>query len=683
MIKDNNKQKTKKSSILIGDIKYLSFNSLCSKLSISTATGKNWIRLNKLVPDYMDGNTPYFSSEYLRKVRSTLKSDDNKFLKSRRNKKFVSGSSLYSEYVSPDCKAIEAIQILIKKIEEQKVKLTAVAIQSLIADCSIQIICQRENISANAPHLKNFLEGRIDLKNYSPLIYDLITSREESLEFIDKFRDLFDISYHYEGNEDLLGLVYISFQNLGNRKATGAYYTPSRVIKELITKLFENSQSRNQDNIIDPCCGTGNFLLQLPDNIRIENIFGVDIDELAVKITRINLAIKYRIADIKILYSNIIKADYLLKNKIDRKFKYIVGNPPWGYDFSAEEQKFLKKNYRCAKGKNIESYDLFLEKALNDTLRDGYVSFVLPEALLNVKTHLCIREQITKCSSIRYLSFLGNAFDKVQCPCIILQIKKTEQPISCIGMEVSTAKESFVIHENRDLSPLYFSFLTTDEEYKLIKKITNYRNVAYLKDSSTFALGIVTGNNSEFISDSKNEHNEMILKGKDIFKYKYKNSNNFIIFDKNRLQQVAPEEIYRADEKLLYRFISNQLIFAYDNKKTLTLNSCNVLIPHLDGMNIKYIMAILNSSVSQFLFHKQFNSLKVLRSHIESIPLPRTDNITQNNIVELVDKILSTDDDSACRALSEEIDLKIAEIFGITSQEYELIKKDITDNAIS
>ena len=37
---------------------------------------------------------------------------------------------------------------------------------------------------------------------------------------------------------------------------------------------------------------------------------------------------------------------------------------------------------------------------------------------------------------------------------------------------------------------------------------------------------------------------------------------------------------------------------------------------------MKYIMAILNSRVAQFYFKKRFNSVKVLRSHIEQIPIP-------------------------------------------------------------
>ena len=40
---------------------YLTLKELCEELSISTATGRNWIKLGKLTPEYTDKRTPYFS----------------------------------------------------------------------------------------------------------------------------------------------------------------------------------------------------------------------------------------------------------------------------------------------------------------------------------------------------------------------------------------------------------------------------------------------------------------------------------------------------------------------------------------------------------------------------------------------------------------------------------------------
>ena len=36
---------------------------LCDILSISTATGRNWIKLGKLIPEYTDKRKPYFTKQ--------------------------------------------------------------------------------------------------------------------------------------------------------------------------------------------------------------------------------------------------------------------------------------------------------------------------------------------------------------------------------------------------------------------------------------------------------------------------------------------------------------------------------------------------------------------------------------------------------------------------------------------
>ena len=141
------------------------------------------------------------------------------------------------------------------------------------------------------------------------------------------------------------------------------------------------------------------------------------------------MVLKYDILSVKTLYEHITEADYLASD-LKASYQYIIGNPPWGYEFSESEKEKLRKNYRTASGKNIESYDLFIEKALRNLSINGQLSFILPEAILNVKAHTPVRTAIMESNSIRYLNFLGNAFDKVQCPCIILQLIHTGKPLS-------------------------------------------------------------------------------------------------------------------------------------------------------------------------------------------------------------------------------------------------------------
>ena len=150
-----------------------------------------------------------------------------------------------------------------------------------------------------------------------------------------------------------------------------------------------------------------------------------------------------------------------------------------------------------------------------------------------------------ECSSIRHLTFLGNAFHGVNCPCIILQLVYNRKPFSTIGMQVKDEDQSFTIAKNRPVFADYFSFTANDSEYAILEKIKSLENICYLKNHATFALGIVTGNNKKFISNKKTAENEQILRGADVYKYHFAETDTFITYKPERFQQTAPEKVYR------------------------------------------------------------------------------------------------------------------------------------------
>ena len=265
-------------------------------------------------------------------------------------------------------------------------------------------------------------------------------------------------------------------------------------------------------------------------------------------------------------------------------------------------------------------------------------------------------------------------FDGVQCPCILLQLVATGKPLSTVGMRIEDRTRTFIIAMERTVVPENFSFRMTDEEYRVLEKIKNSIPVCYLADHADFALGIVTGNNKKFLSAEKTEHSEMVLKGTDICKYHINPAKQYLRFELEQFQQVAPLEIYRAPEKLLYRFISNQLVVAYDDRQMLSLNSCNIVIPKIEGMQIKYILAILNSSVSQFVYQKEFHSIKVLRAHMEHIPIPRVGKAIQNEIIAMTEPLIHGMGKEEAETCQKRLDCRIMDLFRLSAEEQWIIR---------
>ncbi|MCM1105366.1 MAG: N-6 DNA methylase [Blautia sp.] len=661
--------------LIAGDSDLVSLSDLCKELSISVATGRNWLKLEKITPSSIIKSSAFFSREYVAELKGNIKSGRNSSLKSRRNKKYISGNNVYQSYVSGTSKNIHTVQQIISFIEENNIELTKDVLCAIVAECAVQLILEKNNYDTFSNSLLKYIQKDLPASGFWFLIDDLIADSPGVKNIIQLYPKLFDHQFVYEQSEDILGLLYISLNNIGCRKATGSYYTPTKIVQRLCGKLFDMNTPIGKD-VFDPCCGTGNFILQLPPEIGFDNVYGNDIDTMSVYIARLNYALKYDVRDADTVYAHITEKDYLSFSE-NRKFDYIIGNPPWGYSFNDSQKTQLREKYVSATSNNIESYDVFVEQALSNLKEGGLLSYVLPEAILNVKTHTPIRKVLLNHSSFQYIEFLGNAFDKVQCPCIILQTAFTNAGFSSVGLRISDASREYTIHTSRKIDAECISFSMTDEEYQVMEKIESLNNKMTLYGNARFALGIVTGNNKEYITQIKTSSNEMILKGSDLCKFRYKPSSNYIAFKPESFQQIAPTEYYRAPEKLLYRFICNQLVFSYDNAQTLSLNSCNILIPEIPDLSIKYIMAVLNSRIAQFYFKKKFNSVKVLRSHIEQIPIPGIEKAAQDEIVSAVDSILESADSLLIHELYDELDEKIADFYNLSVEDYHIIKSSM------
>lgn len=588
----------------------------CKLLSISTATGRNWMKSGRLVPaTHFSDKKPIFEESALLALKDALADGSIESLKSRRNKTYISGNTQVLDEVSLRCK---------------------------LRHCAEQLI-----LSA----------GYKDFFLYENLLNDLVDTNLY-ITWKTAGSDCCVKDYTYTPGEDTLGLLYQSLRTMGARKASGSYYTSARLAKQLVQKHLP--ELKPNQTVFDPSCGTGIFLLQLPNTLPLQNIYGNDINPVSVTLTRINLALKHHITtleEFEVLQKNISVSDFL-SNHIG-SYDIIVGNPPWGARLSAEEKKNYRNRFHCAKGRSLEIYDLFIEQSIKHLNPQGILAFILPEAILTVKSHMPVRKLLLQITFVRSVEYLGEAFEQVHCPSIILSVAKdTSQPF----------------FKGRNITSDCFSFSLTDEEYCLLQKICTCPNHTILVNQAFFALGIVTGNNSGLLHSAPAPGLEPVIKGSDISKYHINSFSGYVSFQPKKFQQTAPEDYYRAPEKLFYRFINKRLVFAYDNTGLLSLNSCNIVIPKIPGLSVKYVLAVLNSSVAQFFFEKKFHSVKVLRSHLEQIPIPLADEKTQKEIAALVDKLMILEEASPeFKETYKLLDRKIAELFSLSQSDFELI----------
>lgn len=109
--------------------------------------------------------------------------------------------------------------------------------------------------------------------------------------------------------KDILGIVYQCLLSEGEKNITGTYYTTKSITDNMTAHL----DFSHGEKFFDPCCGSGAFLLAL-NNAKPYQVFGVDINPIAVMIAKINMLLKY--SDYEFI-PQIYCYDYLASNYIN------------------------------------------------------------------------------------------------------------------------------------------------------------------------------------------------------------------------------------------------------------------------------------------------------------------------------------------------------------------------------
>lgn len=512
-------------------------------------------------------------------------------------------------------------------------------------------------------------------------------------------------------NDDFLGFLYQLLRNQHGRKSDGQFYTPKGVVQQILKQVDINILK--DEIIMDPACGSGQFLIEAFNTLEnlyeksnsseaktrryskiLSSLVGVDFDEIACLIARFNLLKRSEFLTSeapKVICTNTLKKTVDLFNQnplleYEKKVDVIMGNPPWGANLTLEEKNYFQSNYQIGRV-GLNTFTLFIERSLDLLKDDGArLGFLIPEAYLKIKNHQLSRQQILDKTRIKVLQVCGDIFKKVYAPALIIVIETTNDKNQRISNNIKTSRSFpedtetvfipqrtfYSTHEN------IFNINHTDNSEQLKTKIRN-QEVKYLKGNALFFLGIVTGNNNKHLTTTNGSPRQSpILVGKDVNKFRINFSGHYFIYDKSDLQQVAPKDYYLEPEKLLYKFISSKLIFAYDNQSYFMLNNINGVIPKIQEMRPRYILALLNSKLLQYYYSSTFFTVKVLKGNLEELPLRIVSEQQQLELEKIVQDAEKAKNDSELRKHTSILDEAVYSLYGLNGEEIDFIEKKLS-----
>ena len=212
-----------------------------------------------------------------------------------------------------------------------------------------------------------------------------------------------------------------------------AFYTPKKVIDGIYSCL--SNMGFKEGKILEPSMGTGNFVGNMPEEMRASRIYGVELDSISGRIA-------------KQLYpeSNIQIKGFENTNFHDNYFDLAVGNVPFG-DFKVLDSSYNKYNFLI--------HDFFFAKTIDKVRPGGIIAFITSKGTMD-KRNSKVREYInTRCDFLGAVRLPNNIFKSVagtEVTSDIIFLKKREKAY----VRNSTWLNTEILPESTSLINQYF-----------------------------------------------------------------------------------------------------------------------------------------------------------------------------------------------------------------------------------
>ena len=183
-----------------------------------------------------------------------------------------------------------------------------------------------------------------------------------------------------------------------------AFYTPPVVIRGIYKALSQ--MGFQQGNLLEPACGTGNFIGLLPADMAGSKAYGVEIDSISGRIAQQ----LYQNASISVNGFETVQMP-------DSFFDVAIGNVPFG-DFKVVDRRYDKHHWLI--------HDYFFGKALDKVRPGGIVAFITSKGTMDkensaVRRYLAQRADLIGAIRLPDNTFKQNAGTEVTSDILFLQ----------------------------------------------------------------------------------------------------------------------------------------------------------------------------------------------------------------------------------------------------------------------
>ena len=445
--------------------------------------------------------------------------------------------------------------------------------------------------------------------------------------------------------------------------------------------------------ICDPACGSGAFLNQCFDYLKEEaeklrdtkyglgavpslfdidkdilqkNLYGVDLNEESVEITKLSLWLKTAKSNetLASLDDNIkcgnslVEDESVVRHPFDWKegfpevfaeggFDVIVGNPPYGAKVDDPQKEYFKKHFKTHAGE-VDTYRLFFELGFDILKPGGYLGYITPNTYFNIKAAGALREFLFGNTLLKVVELYNVFPDAVVEPLIsvyqkkspedeefeiILVPRKTALTANFIADGVRNVKRQSDLRREDDF---VFNYKLCGDDEKVVlgvwEKAVKLSDKYYVwNGAKPYSIGRGNPPQTAEIQNNKiyNGYNKIdetwvpYARGRRIQRFTDMWDGEYIKYGENLAEPRNPDIFFR--EKIFIRQTGDTIIAQFDTDK-VSNNTLHVVFSKDDSFNCRYLLGLLNSTLMSWFYQKVHSSevgktlAEVKKVFVEDLP---------------------------------------------------------------
>jgi hypothetical protein len=378
-----------------------------------------------------------------------------------------------------------------------------------------------------------------------------------------------------------------------------------------------------------------------------------------------------------------------------RGFDIVIGNPPYITFALGKQQNFsdalidsYKKLYPLSAAYKVNSYLIFTEKWLNLINANWFLSFIVPNSIYTNYFYSNFRKYLIDNFSINIMLNLDyEVFEDANIGGLSVFIiwKWNSQKMKLINIwstKEFSAMNWFQINKSEFSKIPDYKFLFSKSKILLWDKAFQ-GSTTLNHECFQFYNWIKTWDNAKFLSEKKIDHRyRPVIRWRDFYKYSSLENKLFVLFDKEQLWSNTNELMYNVWEKLIIRQTSDHLVATYDDGQHFTMDTTHILFDKSGSFNHKYLLALLNSRLLNFLYQiivpevwKAFSEVKIV--NLKKIPIKAISLDSQQDFISLIDQILDAkklDPKADTSDFEMRIDDLVYELYGLTEGEIAVVE---------